>query len=459
MGVLRRRFTLISGLTRVAWAAKLHADFARTLQLLFSPDDAARYPRGQGPASVGPPYDTPPRKLMYSFSLPLSHVDSWVCEGPGIFALALRTDREGLQPYPGGELPPDVAARLPALPAREGPAFPQTFFEAPVVRLSVDKNVKGKSPGEEGATSTSTASRFKVALSAALVPNDFHRTYKVCRFVDKGAEGYIYQAARDNGSLVAVKVPRERGKSLAHEAKMLRAAATGSPYVMKCLDFLSLHEGSATREYLILEWMAGGSLVNYIVSREEAGKPLREDEVRGCAASMLRGLRDMHAAQLPHRDVKPDNFLLSAAGDLRSVKLSDLGHAKEAQTPSLRTFSIGGRGTPLYNAPERVDADHGEGYTVAADVWSVGVTIFAMLTCKLPFGGIDAAPQVTANAILNNTWRPQQGSVAAARLAACSADCLDLLDAMLKKDPANRITVAGALAHRWLASEPEAARA
>ena len=407
---------------------------------------------------MGAPYHLPERKLSYALALPLCHVDSWANEGRGNFALTLRTDRPGMQPPPGGTLPAEVAARLSGLPA-EAPAFPQSFGGAPVVRLSVDcrsTNAKSKSPGEEGgAASRSSASRLEAALSAALVPNAFHAAYRMRKYIDKGAEGSIWLAERCNGgALVAVKVPLKRSISLAHEAKMLRAAA-GSPYVMQCLDFLVLQEGGATREYLVLECMHGGSLVNHIVERETAGKPLREDETRACVARMLRGLRDLHAANVPHRDFKPDNTLLAAAGDVRSVKLADLGHAKEAATPSLRTFTIRGRGTPLYNAPERVDAA-GEGYTAAADVWSLGVTLFAMLTCSFPFGSLEAPAHVTARAILHDSWRPRPGSAAAARLGACSAACSDLLDAMLQKHPAQRITVAAALAHPWLASEPEA---
>ena len=411
-------------------------------------------------------YQLPERKLLYALALPLSHVDSWAWEGRGNFALALRTDRPGLQPPPGLALPPDIAARLPPLPAK-APVFPQPFGEAPVVRLCVDNRgaAKSKSPGSNaspaGACVGSTAWKLETGLSAALVPNAFHAAYRMLQRVSDGAEGVVWRAERRSnggggGELVAVKVPKTRLISLAHEAEMMRGAVAGSPYLVHSLDFLSLQEGSTTRQYLVLEWAHGGSLVSYIVAREQAGKPLSEDEARACAARMLRGLRDMHAANVPHRDIKPDNALLAAAGDLRSVKLADLGHAKEAATPSLRTFSISGRGTPLYNAPERVDAADGEGYTATADVWSLGVTLFAMLTCSFPFGSLEAPPHVTARAILHDSWRPRPGSAPAARLGACSAECLDLLDAMLQKDPAQRITVAAALAHRWLSSEPEA---
>ena len=404
-------------------------------------------------------YDLPERRLSYALGLPLSHVDAWAYEGRGSFALTLRTDRPGVQPCPGGALPPEIAASYgaPALPAA-APKFPQAFGGAPVLRLCVDcrsSAAKGKSPGAEEARSTAT--RFEAALSAALVPNAFHAAYRMRTRVSGGAEGHVWLAERCSGAgAVAVKVPARRDLSLAHEAAMLRSAAAGSPYLLRCLDFLSLQEGSATREYLVLEWMPGGSLVSYIEEREKAGRPLREDEARACVARMLRGLRDLHAAKVPHRDFKPDNVLLSAAGDMRSAKLADLGHARLAESPSLRTFTISGRGTPVYNAPERVNAADGTGYTSAADVWSLGVTLFAMLTFCFPFGGVNVPAQATARAIVWDDWRPRPGTPAAARVGACSAACLDLLDAMLRKNPAERITVAAALAHPWLATEPEA---
>ena len=280
------------------------------MQLLFTPDGAA-LPRGTGPARVGAPYHLPERKLLYALALPLYHIDSWAYEGSGSFALTLRTDRPGVQPPPGGMLPAEVAARLSGLPA-EAPAFPQTFSGAPVVRLSVDcrSNTKNKSPGEEGgAAPWSSASRLEAALAAALVPNAFHAAYRMVQRISSGAEGEVWRAERRNNSgagceAVAVKIPLNTMHSLAHEAAMLRGAVSGSPYLVSCLDFFSLQEGSTTREYLVLEWMHGGSLVHYIMKREAAGKPLSEDEARACVARLLRGLRDMHAAKVPHRDIK-----------------------------------------------------------------------------------------------------------------------------------------------------------
>ena len=435
---------------------QLVADFKTTLQLLFTPDNML-YPKGKGPLKVVEKlYTLPGRSLSYSLGLPLSHVDSWSNKGDGSFEFSLRTDRPGVQSPPGMKLPQAVIDRgcgAPALPAT-APAFPQSFNDAPVVRLSLYRKSPGSSPTKP--------EQFALALAEALKPNKFHATYRMLKRIGSGAEGIIWQARRaraggdGNPVLVAVKVPLKSDGcgSLAHEADMLRTVAD-SEYVVKFLDFFCLREGSATREYLVLEWMDGGTLVDHIKARHDANNPLSEDEARAGVVRMLLGLSDLHAAKVPHRDFKPDNVLLASKGDIHSVKISDLGHSRLAETPSLRTFSFSGRGTLLYNAPERVGTTGDKGYTSASDVWSLGVTLYAMLTCAFPFGGPKVGELETARAIGRDDWRPKPGSQsdAAKRIRACSPDCLQLLDAMLQKDPAERISVADALKCSWLTAK------
>ncbi len=89
----------------VAWQVK--GDFKLTLQLLFRLKDAAS-PRAQGPAAA---HGSPARKLAYCFALPLRAVDRWADLRSWRFRLAVRPDRDGLQPAPGLELPPGLAAR------------------------------------------------------------------------------------------------------------------------------------------------------------------------------------------------------------------------------------------------------------------------------------------------------------------------------------------------------------
>ena len=295
------------------------------------------------------------------------------------------------------------------------------------------------------------------------MPNDFHAAYRMRKYLHTGevvsaAAGSIWLAERrKDGVPVVVKVPLKRQNSLTLEAKMLRAVA-GSPYVMECLDFLVLQEGGATREYLVLECMHGGSLVAHVMERERAGKPLRECETRGCVERMLRGLSALHKVIGPHGDFKPDNVLLANIGDVSSVKLANICDSRIGDFSSLYTTVLKGIYTPLYSAPERLNAVHGEGNTTAADVWSLGVTLYAMLTCNFPFGSISAPLQEIARAVVQDSWWPRSVTCSAARIDACSAECLDLLDAMLRKDPAQRITVAEALAHPWFTAEPQDAK-
>ena len=101
---------------------------------------------------------------------------------------------------------------------------------------------------------------------------------------------------------------------------------------------------------------------------------------------VLRGLAALHAAGIIHRDVKPDNILLSKDDNGRLVpKLTDLGIAHNQD--GTRLTRDGSRlGTPEYMAPEQIKS----GTTgVASDIYACGVMLFEMLSGVVPFAGTD----------------------------------------------------------------------
>jgi serine/threonine-protein kinase len=101
---------------------------------------------------------------------------------------------------------------------------------------------------------------------------------------------------------------------------------------------------------------------------------------------VLAGLGAAHAAGVVHRDVKPANVLLAPNGD---VKLADFGIATRLDAIGASVTAVGlVVGTPGYLAPERL---RGEAPNPAADVYSVGVMLFEMLTGQLPFPGVAPA--------------------------------------------------------------------
>ncbi|RHW73787.1 protein kinase [Trypanosoma brucei equiperdum] len=225
---------------------------------------------------------------------------------------------------------------------------------------------------------------------------------------------------------------------------------------------------SAVGVEIIMEYVNGGSL-DGIIRRQGS---LRENVVRSYARDLLEGLAYLHdTARICHRDIKPANVLITADG---RCKLTDFGVSKLIDdTVGMHTTV----GTPWYMAPEVVDSDRnvpnntddspdagggdfdyrsnndnkgGSSYTTAADVWSLGVTVYEMISGRKPFGGNMKNPAAVLFAIVsNNSGSP--------RLPVnCEGSPLlqDFLDLCFVRDPALRPSARELLSHRWLVDIP-----
>ncbi|CAM9153051.1 unnamed protein product, partial [Ectocarpus sp. 13 AM-2016] len=129
--------------------------------------------------------------------------------------------------------------------------------------------------------------------------------------------------------------------------------------------------------YLVLEYCAGGDLRALI--RKE-GK-LAETSARHFMRHLGSGLHFLWSKNLVHRDLKPQNLLLSGPSLDATLKIADFGFARHlAQASMAETIC----GSPLYMAPEILQ---GHKYGAKADLWSVGAILFEMLAGKPPFGG------------------------------------------------------------------------
>jgi serine/threonine-protein kinase len=133
--------------------------------------------------------------------------------------------------------------------------------------------------------------------------------------------------------------------------------------------------------YLVLEWLSGRTLE----SKLSAEKALSCREAIWIARQCAQGMHALLVAGYAHGDIKPSNIFLRGDGN---VKLIDLGFARPDR---LRTPEIDGAlastltGTPQYLAPEALVA--GEPGGVARDIYSLGVTLYRMLSGSLPFSG------------------------------------------------------------------------
>jgi len=140
----------------------------------------------------------------------------------------------------------------------------------------------------------------------------------------------------------------------------------------------------------------------------------------------LRGLAYAHSHGMVHRDIKPSNIMVSLEqGRLESVKIIDLGLAKgvaeEDSISTLGSFT----GTPEYASPEQFA---GIGTDIRSDLYSLGITLWEMLTGQLPFQGSAAELM----------YRHQHAAVPIERLKNLPMPIVALLEILLAKDPGQR---------------------
>jgi Protein kinase domain/Bacterial Ig domain len=194
--------------------------------------------------------------------------------------------------------------------------------------------------------------------------------------VGHGGYGVVYRAVQDDlHRAVAVKVlsggPTDGGSRRRFERERLAMGAlSGHPAIVM------VHESgfnAAGRPYLVMEYMAGGSLAD----RLAAEGPMSWQEAVAIGARIASGLEAAHAAGLLHRDVKPENLLVSDFGE---VKLSDFGIASLTEGSMTATHTV--TASVAHAGPEILE---GKRPSEASDVYSLGSTVFALISGRAAF--------------------------------------------------------------------------
>lgn len=214
---------------------------------------------------------------------------------------------------------------------------------------------------------------------------------EILGFVGKGGMGAVYKARQPNlDRVVALKIlPPEVARDPAFAERFLREARAlarlSHPNVVAVYDF-----GEADGlYYFMMEYVDGANLRQTI----RVGK-LSPNEALAIVPQICEALQFAHDAGVVHRDIKPENILIDQKG---RVKIADFGLAKiisgEDATSPERPFTLTGThqvmGTIHYMAPEQVEGTHAVDHR--ADIYSLGVVFYEMLTGELPIGRF-AAP-------------------------------------------------------------------
>jgi serine/threonine protein kinase len=280
-------------------------------------------------------------------------------------------------------------------------------------------------------------------------------SYTLIRVLGEGGAGVVFLGQMADGSQTAVKVLLPAGRTtpvemaglrqrFLREAKVL--AQLQHPHILPVLGYGE--DPRLQHFYLLMPYLPGGTLAD----RLSAG-PLSFEETKRYIGELASALDYAHARGVIHRDVKPSNVLLDAAGQ---AVLADFGIAKVVDTLDTTLTATGEvLGTPAYMALEQIRGDKGS-ISAQTDIYALGAVAYHALTGQKPYGGTTPHAVLLAIAQTDPTparqLRPDLPEPAEATL--CKA---------MAREPSQRFASAGsfaaaltlALDGEWPAGVPE----
>ena len=212
----------------------------------------------------------------------------------------------------------------------------------------------------------------------SLEPGTVLNGYRIERIVGRGGMGVIYKA-RDQSlyrpvaikviTADALKTPKQ-AERFEQEAQLL--AQLEHPNIVQVYQLGSL----GSRRYLVMQWIEGTTLKAWAT---RYGRNLPTEAALDLLIQICRGLRVAHDRDIVHRDIKPDNILLTPDGQ---VKLVDFGLAKHHEVD--RNLSTSGFliGTPAYAAPEQIEGRECDART---DLYALGIVAFELFAGEHPY--------------------------------------------------------------------------
>lgn len=329
----------------------------------------------------------------------------------------------GRPPYAGQD------RKLARLTGAEPTAFSRTFTRTgiPEPVVTVLRSALALAPGDRPAGPGALAAALREASRNPTIPparppaepaaRPLGSRYDLLRRIGSGAMGQVWAGRRrENGSPVAVKILRgelsedpETVDRFLREGRVLQSVR--HPHVVEIYDLVK--EGDV---FGIVMQLVEGEDLRHAAARGV----LRPADAAELLAQTASALAAVHARGVVHRDVKPENILVTAGNGRRTAFLSDFGIARGV-AGSAHTRLIG---TPAYLGPELWA---GRAPTTATDVYALGVTAYELLTGRLPFTAPSHAAMMRAH-LEQSAPRPEGLDDAA----------WALITACLDRDPARR---------------------
>ncbi|GLD63422.1 striated muscle preferentially expressed protein kinase isoform X2 [Lates japonicus] len=253
---------------------------------------------------------------------------------------------------------------------------------------------------------------------------------------------YTFLDEKARGRFGVIRECRENTTGKIYMAKIIPYSQENKQEVLKEYEILkslhnekvmALHEAYVTPRYLVLvaEYCTGKELLYSLIDRFRYS----EDDVVGYLVQILQGVEYLHSRRVLHLDLKADNIMVT---NLNAIKIVDFGSAQSFNPLSLK-HRDSGAGTLEYMAPEMVK---GEVVGPPADIWTVGVVTYIMLSGRLPFE--DKDPLQVESKILMAKFDPTKLYPNVSQSASA------FLKKMLSSYPWARPTTRDCFTHAWL---------
>lgn len=249
------------------------------------------------------------------------------------------------------------------------------------------------------------------------------------RVLGTGAFGRVFHTHNryDNNFQVAIKVLdkqklRENIDCIMEEVAILNKL--DHPNIVKYFETYD----DSKYIYLVMEYIKGSQLFEMITKQEN--QTFNERQAGIYMKSLFQAINHCHAQGIIHRDIKPENIMITDTG---SVRLIDFGLSK-ASKKNLKTIA----GTPYYMAPEVLEGNYG----TKADIWSLGVLLYTLVSGYLPFQG-------TSSADVFRKIKEADYHFNHPEFATVSQECKDLIKHLLVINEKKRLTGHQALQHAW----------
>ena len=200
--------------------------------------------------------------------------------------------------------------------------------------------------------------------------------YEILEKTGTGGMSVVYRAKDHKlNRIVAVKVLKQEFSDNANFVSKFRVEAQAAAGLMHP-NIVNVYDVGEERgmHYIVMEFVDGITLKKYI----EKKSSLTTKEAVSIAIQVSMGLQAAHANHVIHRDIKPQNIMISRDG---KVKVTDFGIAKAATS---NTITSNVMGSVHYTSPEQARGGYSD---ERSDIYSLGITLFEMLTGRVPFNG------------------------------------------------------------------------